>query len=57
LDRRFNIATRAGYHCAALVHRFLGTVEFGGTLRISLGYFNEKREIEYFIESLKSIVF
>jgi len=57
LDRRFNIATRAGYHCAAFVHRFLGTVESGGTLRISLGYFNEKREIEYFIESLKSIVF
>ncbi|MCG0276141.1 MAG: aminotransferase class V-fold PLP-dependent enzyme [Thermosediminibacteraceae bacterium] len=57
LDRRFNIATRAGYHCAAFVHRFLGTVESGGTLRISVGYFNEKRDIEYFIESLKSIVY
>lgn len=56
LDRKFNIATRAGYHCAAFAHEFLGTVETGGTLRISLGFFNEEEEIEYFLSSLDAIV-
>lgn len=56
LDRRFNVATRAGFHCAAFVHRFLGTVERGGTVRISVGYFNNEDEIKYLVDCLKKII-
>lgn len=56
LDRRFNVAARAGFHCAAFVHRFLGTVEKGGTVRISVGYFNNEDEIKYLVDCLKKIM-
>lgn len=44
LDQKFNIAVRAGLHCAPLAHKFLGTF-LNGTVRFSLGYFNSKHEI------------
>lgn len=37
LDASFGIETRAGLHCAALIHDFIGSRESGGTLRLSLG--------------------
>lgn len=55
LDEEFNIAVRTGYHCAPLVHDFLGTREKGGTVRLSLGYFNEKEDIDYLLTCLKDI--
>lgn len=55
LDEEFNIAVRTGYHCAPLVHDFLGTREKGGTVRFSLGYFNEDKEIDYLIECLDEL--
>ena len=39
------IAVRAGLHCAPWAHRWLGTMESGGTVRVSLGWFNETKEI------------
>jgi selenocysteine lyase/cysteine desulfurase len=40
LDAQFQIETRAGFHCAGLIHPFLATKESGGTLRLSLGHLN-----------------
>lgn len=37
LDSEFGIETRGGLHCAALIHRYLGS-DPGGTLRISGGH-------------------
>lgn len=54
LDEEFNIATRSGLHCAPLVHKFYGTTKNGMT-RVSLSYFNSKRDILKFIEALKKI--
>lgn len=34
------ISIRTGYHCAPLVHRFIGSDIYGGTARISFGAFN-----------------
>jgi len=34
------IAVRAGLHCAPWAHRWLGTLESGGTVRLSTGCFN-----------------
>lgn len=46
-----NIAVRTGYHCAPLIHKVIGTEEYG-TVRISLGYFNTFDDIEKLINAL-----
>lgn len=54
LDKEFNVMTRAGLMCCPLGHKALGTYP-NGTLRISLGYFNTQKEIDYTVQSLKKI--
>jgi selenocysteine lyase/cysteine desulfurase len=44
------IAVRAGLHCAPWVHQWMGTDGRGGTVRVSLGYFNQVTEIEQLSE-------
>lgn len=39
-----NIIVRAGYHCAPLAHKALGT-DNGGCVRASFGYFNTKKDV------------
>lgn len=54
-DEDFNIAVRTGYHCAPLIHEFLNTIDRNGTVRISLGYFNESEEVEYMIRCFQEL--
>lgn len=49
------ISTRAGGHCAPLMHEALGTVE-QGAVRFSFGYFNTEEEVDKVIEILKNII-
>jgi cysteine desulfurase/selenocysteine lyase len=51
LDRDFDIAVRAGLHCAPQAHRTLGTFP-GGTLRISPGWFSSREEIAIFCDAV-----
>ena len=51
----YGIAVRTGFHCASFVHTFLGTVNLGGTIRISLGAFNTKDDVDVLINALKSL--
>lgn len=53
LNKR-GIALRTGYHCAPLIHKALGTINYG-TVRASFGYFNTFPEIESLIKALKEI--
>ena len=53
LDADFGIATRAGLHCAPLVHQDLGTSPKGG-VRFSLGPFNTAEEIDKTLEAMDS---
>ena len=46
------ICVRGGYHCAALAHKALGTIE-GGAVRASFGVFNNIGDIEALAEALK----
>ena len=55
LDADFDIQTRAGLHCAPGAHRSLGTLETGGTLRISVGASTTLLEVRHFVESLRQI--
>ena len=55
LDGDFDIAVRCGYHCAPYVHDLIGTKEGNGTVRISLGYFNDKSDIDALINALDEL--
>ena len=51
LDREFNVLTRAGLHCAPLIHRTLGTAPHG-TVRISLGDATSEADIAVLADAL-----
>jgi selenocysteine lyase/cysteine desulfurase len=51
LDQRFDIAVRAGLHCAPLAHGALGTFP-GGTVRVSPGWFSTAAEIAFFRDAV-----
>lgn len=55
LDEDFEICVRAGYHCAPLIHDFLDTKKYNGTVRVSLSYFNTKEEIDILINALNKL--
>ena len=55
LDSDFGIKNRSGLHCAPLAHKTIGSFPTG-TVRLSLGYFNSKEDIEYTINSINKIV-
>lgn len=46
------ICVRGGYHCAALAHKTLGTIDVGA-IRASFGVFNNIGDIEALAEALK----
>ncbi len=48
-----NICIRNGFHCAPLAHNALGTGE-DGAIRISIGYFNTKKDIDAIYYTLKN---
>lgn len=51
LDHGFDIAVRAGLHCAPLAHRTLGTLP-GGTVRLSPGWSTTGEEIDFFSDAV-----
>jgi selenocysteine lyase/cysteine desulfurase len=55
LDRDFQIATRAGLHCAPLAHQTIGTLTTGA-VRASVGCFTTSDEVEAFLYALREIV-
>ncbi len=54
LDQKYDIMLRAGLHCAPTAHSMIGTKD-RGTLRIGLGYFNEKEDIDKLVEALNNL--
>ena len=55
LNNEFQICVRGGFHCSPFVHDFIGSNSFNGTVRISLGAFNTKDDIDKLIKGLKSL--
>ncbi|MDV4151104.1 aminotransferase class V-fold PLP-dependent enzyme [Clostridium sp. AL.422] len=48
------VAVRTGYHCAALIHKIIGT-EYKGTVRVSPGCFNTPKDIDELIKNIIKI--
>lgn len=55
LDSAYRIQVRAGLHCAPLTHRALGTLQTGGTVRMSVGAFTTEAEIDRAVEAVAEI--
>ena len=55
LADEFDICTRSGYHCAPYVHDFIGSKTYKGTIRISMGAFTTKEDIDSLIVALREI--
>ncbi len=54
LNAEYGICTRAGAHCAPLMHQALGT-EGPGAVRFSFGYFNTEEEVDEGIRAISEI--
>ncbi|MCK5850596.1 MAG: aminotransferase class V-fold PLP-dependent enzyme [Kiritimatiellae bacterium] len=54
LDQTFGIAVRTGLHCAAPIHKIIGTYP-SGTIRVSPGPFSTTDDIDAFINALYAI--
>ena len=57
LDEDYDIAVRTGYHCAPFIHKYLRDEKWQGTIRISVGRFTLKENIDQFIKALKGILY
>jgi selenocysteine lyase/cysteine desulfurase len=55
LEKSYGILTRAGMHCAPLVHRAIGTAHIGGTTRFSFGPFLSKQDVKFATDALAQI--
>lgn len=55
LDEAFDIAVRAGLHCAPLAHRTIGSYP-QGTVRVSPGFSNTREDITRFLQAVGSLV-
>jgi len=55
LESHYGILTRPGIHCAPLAHRALGTIDLGGTTRLSFGPFLSKQDVNYATDALAEI--
>lgn len=54
LESAAGMVTRAGYHCAPLIHSALGS-SADGTLRFSLGPYNTDAEVEQLLLALENV--
>ena len=55
LEQEYGVLTRSGLHCAPLMHRFLGTLDTGGTTRFSFGPFLTEENVRDATDALLSI--
>lgn len=56
LEQGYGILSRTGMHCSPMAHKTIGTYP-EGTVRISLGYFNNLEQADTFVNAVKGIVY
>ncbi len=54
LESGYGIIVRAGLHCSPLIHKAMGT-EDGGTVRVSVSWFTEEKDVEEFLRAVGEI--
>ena len=56
LDEDYDIAVRTGYHCAPFIHKWLKDEEYVGTVRVGIGRFTKKEEIDSLIRDIRDVI-
>ena len=54
LAEEFEICVRTGFHCSPFVHSFIGSMDYNGTIRVSVGAFTSIKDIDALIDALKT---
>jgi cysteine desulfurase/selenocysteine lyase len=54
LDSQFGVLSRSGLHCAPLAHQTIGTLDRGGTTRLSAGPFLTAEDVDAATAALRS---
>ena len=49
------VASRAGFHCAPLAHETLGTIDRGGCVRLSVGFFNTESDVDEGVAAVRAV--
>lgn len=55
LDGEYDIAVRTGYHCAPFVHDVIRSKRYGGTVRISMGRFTTKEDVDELVAAVRDM--
>ena len=55
LDQDFDIAVRTGYHCAPFIHKYLKDTDFSGVVRVGLGRFSTKENLDELISAIQEL--
>jgi selenocysteine lyase/cysteine desulfurase len=55
LSEDYGICVRSGFHCAPIVHDFIKSKNFNGTVRISFSGFNTFNDVDILLNALKEI--
>lgn len=56
LETEFGIECRAGLHCAPRMHAALGSLQEGGTVRLSTGPFTTNEETDLVVQAISTLV-
>ncbi len=56
LDDEYGIAVRTGYHCAPYIHEYIKDEEYLGTVRIGIGRYTQKSDIESLVGAINEII-
>ena len=56
LDQDYEICVRSGYHCAPFIHKYLDDIKCNGTVRIGLGKYTTKDEIDSLVLALRDLI-
>jgi selenocysteine lyase/cysteine desulfurase len=56
LFERYGIALRTGFHCAPMAHEAIGTLDRGGTIRASIGYYTTPEDVDALLLALREIL-
>ena len=54
LSEEFDICVRTGYHCCPFIHDFIRSEDYLGTVRISIGAFTTKNDIDKLCAALET---
>lgn len=55
LDEDYHIAVRTGYHCTPLLHKHLKDESCGGTVRASVSWFSDEKDVKCLVNAVEEI--